>query len=286
MSTSDFAIRPMTRSDLELALDWAAEEGWNPGLHDAEPFLAADPHGFFLGELKGKPVGAFSAVAYDERFGFAGLFLVRPELRGHRYGVLLGRAGMDYLGSRNVGLDGVVAKLSNYQHQGFHLAYRTIRWGGRQLQAKTVRTDPACQVVGLKQLPLDDLAGYDRTAFPALRRAFLETWIRQPGTIALGLVRNDRLTGYGVARPCRAGYKLGPLFADDPASADTLLQSLVTPLAGESFYLDVPEPNQAGAALVKRHGLEPVFETARMYSREVPPIDLARVFGVTSLELG
>ena len=44
------AVRRMSEADLELALDWAAAEGWNPGLHDAHCFYAADPEGFFLGE--------------------------------------------------------------------------------------------------------------------------------------------------------------------------------------------------------------------------------------------
>ena len=40
METSrGFSIRQMTRAELELALEWAAEEGWNPGLHDAAAFM-------------------------------------------------------------------------------------------------------------------------------------------------------------------------------------------------------------------------------------------------------
>ena len=46
-------MRRMTEADLKLALDWAAAEGWNPGLDDAHCFYAADPQGFFLGELDG-----------------------------------------------------------------------------------------------------------------------------------------------------------------------------------------------------------------------------------------
>ena len=40
--------RPMRRPELDLALDWAAAEGWNPGLRDADAFWAADPEGFWL----------------------------------------------------------------------------------------------------------------------------------------------------------------------------------------------------------------------------------------------
>src|SRR5262245_49128429 len=41
-----YEIRTMSRAELGLALDWAAAEGWNPGLDDATPFHVADPAGF------------------------------------------------------------------------------------------------------------------------------------------------------------------------------------------------------------------------------------------------
>ena len=42
----NYTIQPMTREDLRLAVEWAAAEGWNPGLHDVDCFYAADPSGF------------------------------------------------------------------------------------------------------------------------------------------------------------------------------------------------------------------------------------------------
>ena len=38
-----FEIRTMTGAELDFAIDLAAAEGWNPGLHDADAFYAADP---------------------------------------------------------------------------------------------------------------------------------------------------------------------------------------------------------------------------------------------------
>jgi hypothetical protein len=35
MSSPVFTIRAMTRAEFDLALDWAAAEGWNPGRFDA-----------------------------------------------------------------------------------------------------------------------------------------------------------------------------------------------------------------------------------------------------------
>src|SRR5579871_2246741 len=120
-------IRRMTEADLALALEWAAAEGWNPGLHDARSFYVADPQGFLLGELDGAPVGSVSAVRYDAVFGFLGLYIVRPEFRGRGFGLKLWRAALDCLGDRIVGLDGVVGQQDNYRRSGFALAFRNIR---------------------------------------------------------------------------------------------------------------------------------------------------------------
>jgi hypothetical protein len=60
----------MTRAEIDLGIDWAAAEGWNPGLHDAESFYAADPGGFLVGLLDNEPVGMISAVKYGHSFGF------------------------------------------------------------------------------------------------------------------------------------------------------------------------------------------------------------------------
>jgi len=283
--TSNLSVRGMSLADLQLALDWASAEGWNPGLFDAEPFLAADPRGFFLAEIDEQPGGSISAVAYDDQFGFIGLYLVRPELRGGRVGVELGQTALDYLGQRTIGLDGVLVKQENYRRLGFRPAYRTVRYEGSGPGPFRGVESPAA-FVDLRQISLSELSAFDQTIFPARREAFLEAWIRQPGTVSLGVLRAGRLAGYAVARPCRVGYKLGPLAADEPALAEVLMAGTVDLLAGESYFLDVPEPNQAANDLARRYDMKPVFETVRMYRGPEPTTDLLRVFGATTMEIG
>ncbi len=38
--SNQLVIRNMTRPELDELVDWAAHEGWNPGIHDAELFWA------------------------------------------------------------------------------------------------------------------------------------------------------------------------------------------------------------------------------------------------------
>jgi len=285
-TSTKLSVRPMTRQDVGMVLDWAAAEGWNPGVMDTEPFFAADPAGFLLAELDGEAVGSLSAVAYDASFGFVGLYIVRPDRRGRGYGRMLFQAGLDYLDGRTIGLDGVPAQQENYRCLGFQFDYRTFRYAGTSGPGIPRASDVPATFVDLRSFALDELVAYDAQVFRASRPAFLEAWVRQPGTTALGVLRLGRLAGYGVLRPCRVGYKIGPLFADDEFLAEALFEGLLTTVPGKTVYLDVPEPNQAGTDLAKRHGMKPAFDTARMYRGTPPAVDLARTFGVTTLELG
>ena len=101
------------------------------------------------------------------------------------------------------------------------------------------------------------------------------------------MMKDGKLAGYGVIRPCRSGYKIGPLFADDPELAEAIFLALKSEIdPAEPFYLDTPEVNRAAVALAERYQMKPVFETARMYTGAKPDLSLDRVFGVTSFELG
>jgi len=286
-----FNVRTMTAAEVALALEWAAAEGWNPGRHDAPCFHAADPEGFFIGEWQGQPMACLSAVAYDESAGFIGLYIVRPEFRSMGLGIRIWRHGMAYLGERNVGLDGVVAQQANYRKSGFQPAWRNIRYqgvvqGAASSAAALASTPTRTAITPVSTLPFDQLLAYDGVHFGAQRARFLEAWIRQPETIAVAAMQGGSIRGYGVARRCETGYKIGPLFADDALIAASLLRDIAARLPAQTVTLDVPETNPAAVELAERHGMARVFETARMYTRGAPALPMGQIFGVTSFELG
>jgi len=270
----------MSADEVAMSVEWAAAEGWNPGLHDPHCFREADPAGFFVGVWRGEPVACLAAVAYDERFGFIGLYIVKPAFRGQGFGLRIWQHGVRYLGDRNIGLDGVVARQASYAKSEFRLAYRNIRYQGR------VDGIGCAHVAAAADVPFEQLLAYDRRCFPAARERFVSVWIAQPDAVALATIDGGRVAGYGVIRRCKAGCKIGPLFADDAGIATGLFRALAARMPGEVITLDVPETNPAAVALAERHGMSSVFETARMYTKEVPAIAIDRVFGVTSFELG
>jgi GNAT superfamily N-acetyltransferase len=283
MPSNVYLIRSMKRDELDLALGWAAAEGWNPGLHDADSFYAADPDGFLIGMLDGVPIASIFAVKYGESFAFIGGYIVKPEWRGKGYGMAIWNAAMASLGQRNIGLDGVVAQQANYRKSGFMFANRNIRY---QTTGTGGRTH-APGTVALSTLPFEQIKAYDQAFFPAPRDEFLKQWIVQPEGAALGMMRGEDLIGYGVLRRCIDGYKIGPLFADTPEVAEALLLSLASEAkAGAPVFLDVSQHNPDALALAASHSMSVSFETARMYTGPEPDLSMPRMYGVTSFELG
>jgi hypothetical protein len=275
----------MARTEIRLAIDLAAGEGWNPGLHDAHCFAEADPEGFLIAEADGRAAGCISAVSYGG-FGFIGLYIVRPELRGQGIGRGLWRRGMERLEGHLVGLDGVVAQQANYRKSGFALAWRNGRYAGTTRHDLPVDTR-AGSIVPAGDVPFAALCADDRRVFPAPRERFLRAWIGQPDAAALACLREGRLAGWGVIRRCREGHKIAPLVAEDRSVAERLFAALCGRVsAGDRVFLDVPMPNAAAVALAESHAMSGAFETARMYTGPAPACELARVFGVTSFELG
>jgi GNAT superfamily N-acetyltransferase len=95
-------IRPMRPDEISIAVNWAAAEGWNPGLVDGACFAAADPEGFFIGELDGTPAATVSCVNYGASFAFLGFYIVREDLRGRGYGLRIWKRVLDAGKSFNV----------------------------------------------------------------------------------------------------------------------------------------------------------------------------------------
>ena len=279
-TADELTIRVMQRSDLDLVMDWATHEGWNPGLKDADCFRAVDPTGFLIGSLGNEPIASISVVRYSSAFGFLGFYIVRPEQRGRGFGYRIWETGMNYLGNRVVGLDGVVAQQANYARSGFGLAHRNVRFGGTPLVE--FPRDGRLQRVA----PGKAISDYDRAFFAAPRATFLSCWLKPDTRTAFALVEDGTIKGYGVIRACRNGYKIAPLFADSEHEADILFQALASQAGDMQVFLDLPEPNQAAVRLATRYGLSPIFETARMYRGEPPTLPLFRTFGITSFELG
>lgn len=280
-----FQIRTASKTELATAIEWAGNEGWNPGQDDLEAFFAADPEGYLMGFLDGEPVTSISAIRYGDDYGFIGFYICKPEHRGKGYGWTTWQAGMERLKGRTIGLDGVIAQQENYKKSGFEFAHRNIRHGG----LSTVDAPMDSRISMLGQGVFASVRDYDQAFFPAPRIEFLQEWCAPMVETRRGFVfvEEGEIKGYGGVRRCLdGGFKIGPLFADTAEIADVLFRTLAGQAKGQMVYLDTPEPNEAALALAERYELSPEFETARMYLGPRPDLPLERTFGITTFELG
>ena len=276
----DLSIRTLSLDEVALLVDWAAEEGWNPGLHDAPLFQTADPDGFIGGFIGDELVAGISAVEYGDSFGFIGLYISHPDHRGKGFGKAVWNAGMERLNGRVIGLDGVPEQQANYRSKGFVEAYGTTRYSGR-FAGESVGN---VSIRRFEPGDLDAVTAFDRLYFPDDRARFLAGWMRAPH-VALVATDGDVIVGYGVARECREGFKIGPLFAEREAIATSILAGLAG-LCDGNAHIDVPDIQAGFQHALAAGGLEPGFVTARMYRGGTPEMKLDGVFATTTLELG
>lgn len=277
-------IRPLQQTEMQIALDMAKDEGWNPGLEDGPAFYAADPDGFFAGEIDGELVNVISAIRYGDDFGFIGLYICKSEHRSKGYGHRIWDHAMAYLGARLTGLDAVREQTASYAEHGFKPAYRNIRQAG--MSVCDTPMDPRIAPLGQGIFP--SIRDYDRRFFPAPREKFLRLWTAPMFETRRGFAfaENGEVKGYGVIRQCDDGFKIGPLFADTPEIADTLFRALAGQVKGRTVILDTPEPNAAALLLAEKYELSPEFETFRMYRGPAPNLPLDQTYGITTFELG
>lgn len=280
-------LRQLRPAELASVLDWAAQEGWNPGLDDAPAFHAADPAGFFGAEAAGELVGAISLVNHAPEQAFLGLYICKPDWRGRGIGLALWRHALAHAGERCIGLDGVAAQEPNYRRAGFVRQGATTRYLGRL---------PPLPCPGLRPVRGTDLPALharDQAAQGYARPRFLAAWLRDSAHRRSFVLESpaaaDGIAGLVTLRRCRSGLKAGPLLAANADTGLALLSGALAMLAAApvpppanglpqdmaqdatpELAIDLPEDSTALAQALRLRGFAPVFTTARMYRGPAP----------------
>lgn len=286
MDLNNLQLQQLDLNGLKTLVNWAEAEGWNPGPKDAEVFFATDPEGYYGYYHNGELIAGGSIVSYNGRFGFMGLFIVKPEYRSAGIGKQLWHQRRDTLLSRlndgaSIGMDGVLAMQPFYNQGGFEIAFRDERY---------VRTGAAYEVHNnispIIEDDVDAILAYDADCFGFARPQFMQPWLFLPGNKTFKYTEDNIIKGFAVVRKLISGYKIGPLFADNAAIVEELYKAGLNAAQGEQLYIDIPVCNEAAVEMVSEYDAEYVFECARMYYGRPPKVDMYRVFGITSFELG
>ncbi|WP_239495848.1 GNAT family N-acetyltransferase [Yoonia maritima] len=274
-------FRTSTQAEIYTMLDWAAAEGWNPGIDDASVFFQTDMHGFFVAELDGAIVAAISVVNHNDDMAFLGLYLCGPMYRGKGIGYGLWKYALAHAGPRTVGLDGVKEQQANYARSGFTLAGASTRMQGCIPQVLTDDIRPINY-----ELDVEVITQLDGAANGYARDAFLSGWTNDTDERkTLVYETNGTVTGFATIRRCKSGHKVGPVIAPNSDIALKLLSAAAKHMSAHQVIIDMTDGQPQFKDQLITFGFEPIFETARMY-RGTPPKKNATLFAIATMELG
>jgi GNAT superfamily N-acetyltransferase len=286
MNLENIDLKKLNKSGLRTLIDWASNEGWNPGKNDAEVFWNTDPDGFYGFYYENQLIAGGAIISYNKEYGFMGLFIVHRDFRNKGIGKKLWHFRRDLLINKlnpnaPIGMDGVLAMQSFYNRGGFNIAFRDERY---EFNSKTIPF--SINVSPINKEDFEKINEYDSIYFGCQRAIFLKNWLQMPESKAIKYTENDRILGYAVIRKAETGYKIGPLFANNQKIAEELFKSCLSIAPNNSVFLDIPTTNQNAVSLVKKYNGKYVFECARMYYGEAPKIVVNNIYGITTFELG
>jgi len=279
-------LQKLDKKGVKTLVDWARKEGWNPGNYDYEVFWKTDPDGFYGFYYNGNLIAGGAVVSYNDEYGFMGLFIVCPEYRGSGIGNKLWHLRRDLLLSRlnqnaTIGMDGVVDMQAFYAKGGFNVAFKDERY---ECIGQDVKVSKYISTIENKDFK--DINNYDKACFGFNRIIFLQNWLNLPNGKAFKYIKNGKLLGYSVIRVVYSGFKIGPLFAENNHVAEELYKACLQYAVGQNIYLDIPMVNQGAVDLIKKYDAKYIFECARMYYGNAPKLDMNKVYGITTFELG
>lgn len=284
-------IHPMSQHDLKMVMKWAAQEGWNPGKYDHHSYYSMDPKGHFLLLVDNKPVGAISIVMYSQWFAFIGLFIVLPEHRSQGYGKKLWEHAMNYISETNTcGLYAVPQQVSRYQQSGFKEYYSNARWTRVSPEKPEDVTDLISETKDPSTI-LKKLCKYDGKVFGHDRKRFLKRMLELPQTCGFVSFNSvGKVNAYGIVRPCREGFRIGPLYAENFQSAQSICRILFAYVPGAKIIFDIPSTNAFGNMFAEYFDLEhlPISDTMAMFKGDDGPIEnyQNKCYATASLEFG
>ena len=285
MTIEGLSERRLQVQDCADCVPLSAEPQWNQIAADWQLMIGAgDSFGLFTPE--GRLVASGLTVPFDGPFGWISMILVTQAFRRRGLATHLMRRCMDAL--LNTGftpaLDATPEGRQVYLRLGFQDVYRLTR-----LLAEKVQPTTPPRGVGIRPMRTDDLAAvaaYDRAPFGAGRNRILADLHRRLPACACVAESGGRLRGFVVARDGRRCAQIGPVVADDAATATALTMAALANISGP-VCIDVGDHHTSFVGSLTAAGFSPLLPFIRMiHGRSEPYDDPARIFAIGGPELG
>ena len=282
--TDDLVRRPLEPAHVGHAVPLSAEAGWNQTRDDWRLMLEIG-EGWGLWNPAGRMVASGMIIPYATRFAYISMILVTADYR--RLGIAsdMMRLCLEAIEAKGMYavLDATPAGRTVYQPLGFGDIF-----GLHRLAADTPRPAPIpdADVRPMTVADLTAIKAYDAPVFGSNRAPVLEHLReRQPGR-AFVAERNGRVSGFVLARDGRSAHHVGPLVADDGATAIALAAHALEGLEGR-VYMDAADHQEEFGAWLEARGFIPQRPFLRMIlGRDQPLDDPPRIFAAAGPELG
>jgi GNAT superfamily N-acetyltransferase len=279
---------PLQENELDDAAALVGEAGWNQITADWRIFLELGTV-YALRNSTHHVVATAATLPYGGRFAWISMVLVEGGYRRQGLATRLLRRCIDDLTSRGLVpvLDATPAGRMVYIRLGFQDSWDFHRFFAPALRSEVVR--PATN--GMVIRPISDadwpaLCSYDAQVFGADRSALLfRLRGRLPGA-ELAAWRGEQIFGFVLGRDGRAAAQMGPLVAEDEATAMALLGIALISTRGP-IYVDLADSKSALRRWLQDQGFAPQRSFTRMvYGRAARFDDSARTMAVAGPELG
>ena len=286
LNIDELQFQKLDLDGVKTLVNWAEAEDWNPGPYDADVYFASDPDGFYGYYYDGNLIAGGSIVSYNREFGFMGFFIVKPEYRSLGIGRKIWYQRRDALLSRlnegaSIGMDGVIAMQPFYKKGGFEISFKDERYEKIGMKFTTDKN-----ISSISNEDFESILACDKQCFGFSRPQFMRSWLKLPGNRTFKYIEDVKLKGFAIVRKANKGYKVCPLFADNEMIAEELYKACLNSVVGEPVYLDIPVINKGAVNIIKKYNATYVFECARMYYGKPPEVDINKIFGITTFELG
>jgi GNAT superfamily N-acetyltransferase len=291
---ANVTIKQVGLEGIELIAKWASAESWNPGCYESKAFYAADPGGYWMLFIDNKPLAAMAFINYSKELAWIGLFITAPEYRGRGLGKILWDAVLQANDNKLIALDAVKQQIPRYEREGFRKFTQNSHWtiSSREKVIFSVVAD--IQDISLSSVfsrkELDRLIHYDAKMFFSIKREnILKQWVTMPEAhvvFAFNTI-NKTILGFGVLSKSEEGHHLAPLYADSMEIVKIIIKKLLEHAEPFSpIHIDSPDSNKNVSSLLGPMGFRVTFTTFRMYTAIPPSVELDKLYGYTTLDIG
>ncbi len=231
-------LRTMTLTDIPLGMRLKEAAGWNQTPADWQMMLAC-PGGAFVAAVDGVDAGTATVVSYGASFSWIGMVLVDPAYRRRGVGAALLHAAIDCAAPLGpVRLDATPLGKQLYDTLGFRDEYRLARMERPAVGSAVAPTANANAVSSITPDRLPAVTAYDAPLFGAPRPAILEALCSNRPAYAWAAWQDDRVIGYCLGRTGSRYEQIGPVVADDEATARALLLAALGRCATSAVIVD------------------------------------------------